>query len=565
MRHLSIRDFAIIDAVDIELGDGFTVLTGETGAGKSILVEALGLALGDRAESTVVRAGAQRAEIAASFDISRLEAVAAWLSEHDLDADDECDLRRVIGSEGRSRAWVNGHLLPLRSLRALGALLVDIHGQHEHQSLLRAGMQRRLVDFRAGNSEPRERTAAAFARWRTLQAELGRRDVDTRERQARIDLLRYEVGELEALRLGPGEAESLVAEHHRLAHIGELAAAAQTALQLVYEHEEHAAQLTLGRALATLQRLPVEDPRLAESCRLIGEAEIGASEAGHSLRRYLETLDADPGRQDEVERRLADLQALARKHRTNIESLCEHLEALRDELDGLTRDVRRREDLTSECAAAEADYRSIAAELSRSRATACLELSSAVTAAMRELGMPDGVFEAGMEPVSTPAAHGLDRIEFRVSINRGQPLQPLARVASGGELSRISLGLQVIAAEATSGTCMVFDEVDAGIGGGTAEIVGRRLRELGSHRQVLCVTHLPQVASQGHHHFRTSKHSDGRGTHTTLTPLEDAARVEELSRMLGGLAITARTRDHAREMIEQAQSAASAGHETPRK
>ncbi|MBA3563912.1 MAG: DNA repair protein RecN [Gammaproteobacteria bacterium] len=553
LSHLAIRDFAIIDAIDVELEPGLSVLTGETGAGKSILVGALGLALGDRAEASVVRHGAQRAEISASFDIPDLGEVADWLKKRDLDADGECNLRRVISADGRSRAYVNGQPLPLQSLRRLSSLLVDIHGQHEHQSLLRGPAQRRLVDHHAAHGGLLDRLGAAFDRWQTLKTELEGIADDTRERDAQLDLLRYQIGELEALRLAPGEAEMLIAEYRRLANASELAAAAQVALELVYENEEHAAQHMLGRALSALQRVQESDPRLAESCKLIGEAEIGANEAAESLRRYLDGLEADPGRLGEVERRLADLHTLARKHRTGIETLGERLEVLRDQLQRLTGDELRRDGLAAECEDALSAYRELARDVSRSRDAACRELNRLVTRSIRELGMPGGQFEAAIQAAPVATAHGLDHVEFQVSINPGQPLRPLAKVASGGELSRISLALQVIAAEAAAVPCMVFDEVDAGIGGGTAEIVGRRLRELGRRRQVLCVTHLPQVASQGQHHFRTSKLSAHGDIRTLLTALDQEARVEELSRMLGGVEITQRTRAHAQEMIEQAQ------------
>ncbi|MGH8495629.1 MAG: DNA repair protein RecN [Gammaproteobacteria bacterium] len=562
LSHLTIRDFAIIDAVDVELERGLTVLTGETGAGKSILIGALGLALGDRADASVVRHGARRAEIGAAFDVSELAQVSAWLRERDLDADGECTLRRVVSAEGRSRAYVNGQPLPLRSLRRLGSLLVDIHGQHEHQSLLRGAVQRRLVDHHAAHADLLARLAGAFEHWRTLEAEREGLDDDTHTREARLDLVRYQISELEALRLEPGEAESIAAEHRRLANAGELAAAVQIALDLIYENDEHAAQHSLGRAAAALERVQDADPRLAESCKLVRDAEIVASEAADSLRRYADGLEADPGRLAEVERRLGDLHALARKHRTDIEALGERLDALRDEALVLSSADERRAALAAGCAAAESAYRALAGELSDARRAACRDLDRLVSGAMRELGMPGGRFEATLEPSANAAAHGLDRIEFRVGINPGQPVQPLARVASGGELSRISLALQAIAAEAGTVPCMIFDEVDAGVGGRTAEIVGRRLRELGRRRQVLCVTHLPQVASQANHHLRTSKLSDPAGTTTVLEALDGKERIEELSRMLGGVEITKRTRAHAREMIEQAQADSGRAAET---
>ncbi|HUO81629.1 MAG TPA: DNA repair protein RecN [Gammaproteobacteria bacterium] len=556
LSRLAIRDFAIIDALELELGPGLTVLTGETGAGKSILVEALGLALGDRADASAVRHCAARAEIGAVFDIESRSAAAAWLRRHDLDEGDECTLRRVIGAEGRSRSWINGRPVTLRSLRRLGSLLVDIHGQQNHQSLVRPAVQRRIVDHHAGHGDRLARLEQAFTRWRSLAIEVERLERESTEREARIDLLRHQAGELDALRLAPGEHEALTAEHQRLAHAGELAQAAHRALELVYDHEEHAAQAALGRASSVLERALGLDPRLAETAALIREAEIAAGEAADRLRRYVEGLESDPARLDEIERRTAELHALARKHRVSVEELPARLVALREELERLEDHTLRRGRLSVEHAQAADAYRSLAAEISAARREACKELSTRVTAAMRELGMPGGAFTAIVESRQEAfAAHGVDRVEFLVAANPGQPAQSLGRTASGGELSRMSLAIEVMLTDATRMPTMIFDEVDAGIGGGTAEIVGRRLRELAAQRQVLCVTHLPQVASQAHHHLRTSKTTDGVSTRTRLERLAGDQRVEELARMLGGVRITARTRAHAQEMIEQAARA----------
>jgi DNA repair protein RecN (Recombination protein N) len=553
LSQLAIRDFAIIDAVDLDLEPGLTVLTGETGAGKSILVEALGLALGDRADASAVRHGAPRAEITAAFDIAPGSAAAAWLLRHELDENGECTLRRVINAEGRSRSRINGRPVTLRNLRRLGSLLVDIHGQQKHQSLVRPAVQRRIVDHHARHGNRLARLEQAFAHWRSITNEVEQLERESVDREARIDLLRYQAAELDAMRLAPGESEALAAEHRRLAHAGELARAAHLALELVYDHEEHAAQAVLGRALAALGRALDVDPRLAEPVALIREAEIAATESADRLRRYLEGLESDPARLEETEHRIADLETLARKHRVAVEALPARCAALHEELERLESRTLRRGRLATEHAQAADAYRSLASQVSGARRAACADLSARVTAAMRELGMPGGAFVAKVESGGENfSAHGMDSIEFLVTANPGQPAQPLGRTASGGELSRMSLAIEVIAAEATQVPAMIFDEVDAGIGGGTAEIVGRRLRELSALRQVLCVTHLPQVASQGHHHLRTEKITDGMNTRTRLERLGGEQRVEELARMLGGVRITARTRAHAQEMIEQA-------------
>jgi DNA repair protein RecN (Recombination protein N) len=547
---VSVRNFAIIDEVSLELGPGLTVLTGETGAGKSILVDALGLALGDRADASAVRHGAERAEISVSFDLAALPAVAGWLAEQALDADGECVLRRVIGAEGRSRAWINGAPTTLQMLRELGERLIDIHGQHEHQSLTRPATQRDLLDARLAEPALPAAVAAAWQDWRAAVAERARLEGADRDREQRLDLLRYQLRELEAFAPVAGEAEALGEEFSRLANAGRLAEGAGGALELVYEGESGAAHDAVGRAAELLGELAALDSRLAAPQRLLAEAEIALAEAASELRRYLGGLEMDPARLDAVQARLEGLKALAHKHQVAADDLPGRLAALAAEIEELEQAEIRLERAAERVAAAETAYRKAAGRLGQARAAAAQGFSEQVTALMHQLGMPGGRFVVSVThlPDGDGAAHGLDAVEFMVSANPGQPPAPVARVASGGELSRISLAIQVAAKSGAPVPVMVFDEVDSGVGGGVAEIVGRRLAELGERAQVLCVTHLPQVASQADHHLRVAKLTDGETTRTTLKALTEAEKVEELARMLGGVEITGTTRAHAREM-----------------
>ncbi|MFU8822548.1 MAG: DNA repair protein RecN, partial [Gammaproteobacteria bacterium] len=508
---VSVRNFAIIDEVSLELGPGLTVLTGETGAGKSILVDALGLVLGDRADATAVRHGADRAEITASFDLGGLPEVAAWLTEQALDADGECVLRRVIGAEGRSRAWINGAPTTLQMLRDLGERLVDIHGQHEHQSLMRPAAQRQLLDARLPDPGLVRAVAEAWQDWRAAVDERARLEAAGRDREQRLDLLRYQLRELEALAPVAGEAAELETEFSRLANAGKLAEGAGGALELIYEGETGAAHDAVARAAELLNDLAELDAGLADAQRLLAEAEIQLAEAATGLRRYLGGLEMDPARLDAVQARLEGLKSLAYKHQVPADGLPARLAALADEIEELEQAETRLGRAADKVSAAEGAYRRAAAQLSVARATAAEQLSEQVTALMHQLGMPGGRFLAAVEsdPEGPCAPHGLDAVEFRVSANPGQPPAPVARIASGGELSRISLAIQVAAKSAQAIPVMVFDEVDSGVGGGVAEIVGRRLAELGARTQVLCVTHLPQVASQARHHLRVVKLTDG--------------------------------------------------------
>jgi len=551
LTHLQIRDFAIIDAIELELRPGLTVLTGETGAGKSILVDALQLIAGGRAGAEVVRHGAERAEISATFELAKApRELRRWLDEQSIAGGDELIIRRVIGTDGRSRAYLNGQSVPVQQLREAGSILIDIHGQHEFQSLTRNVAQRELLDA-YGRLEPlTSQVGIAHRVWLELVNRTVELEGKGRDRDARLELLRYQVQELTALHLKDGEVAALAEERGRLANRGRLAEAAQTALNQLYQGEDGSAHAGVSRALQALRGLADVDPKLSTVLPFIEEAAIQIKEAARELEHYCDSLEVDTARQDEVERRLAGIEELARKHRIPANELPGRGAQLAAELESVERAELDLAVLRKELTAALDTYRTQAQQLSARRVTAGRALAKDITARMQTLGMSGGRFQVDVsqDERTEPAQHGLDQIELRVTANPGQPLRPLAKVASGGELSRLSLAVQVSCA-ARETRCMVFDEVDSGIGGAVAEIVGRELRSLGEQGQVLCVTHLPQVASQGHHHLRVAKLTDGRTTRTSLTELSEGDRIEELARMLGGIEVTSKARDHAREML----------------
>ncbi len=557
LTHAHIVDFAIIDSLELDFDQGMTVLTGETGAGKSILVDAMGLALGDRADAGWVRHGAERAEISIGFDLSDQPAVQAWLAEHELDDEaGECLVRRIITAEGRSKAWINGRSVPVQMLRELGERLVDIHGQHEHQSLMRRDAQRELLDAYGDHRDLLDKVGAAFREWRSVRDQLESLRQAQQDADHRRDLLRFQVSELETLQMTAEELPELVNERQRLAHAGRLAEGAQAALDAAYENDEASAYSLLSHAVEQLNQLTEFDAALVPIAETLNTALIHLQEGAEDLRDYAGKLEMDPERRDFVENRLAAIEQLARKHRVAAEELPALAIRLREELDNLEHSEERTAELEARLAALEKGYREAAEQLSKRRRETAARLAKGVTEVMQELGMPGGRFEIAVEADARDrfGALGMDQVEFLVSANPGQPPAPLARVASGGELSRISLAIQVIASDASDMPVMVFDEVDAGVGGGIAELIGRRMRALGRSRQVLCVTHLPQVASQAHHHFKVEKIAGRDSTRTTITRLEDGARIEELARMLGGMTITDTTREHAREMIAAADA-----------
>jgi DNA repair protein RecN (Recombination protein N) len=553
LRLLSVRNFAVVEALEVEFQAGFTVLTGETGAGKSILLDALSLLLGDRFETRQLRPGAERAEIAAEFDGDGSPGLRAWLAAQDLADDDPLLLRRVLDAQGRSRAYVNGHPATLAQLADIGERLIDLHGQHAHQSLGRPDAQRQLLDA-FGGVEPLARDVAAA--WRAWREAVERRDRGGREaaaRQVERDALAARHAELTALGATVDEWQTLSQAQSRLAHAATLLDAAATV-----EAELTEGDAALGARLAALAhrlgQAAQHDRALADIALLADEAKIRVDEAARSLRAYREHLDLDPGELARVEARLAAFHDLARKHRVRPEALPElagetgrrlaELAADAD-VDALTRGVEQ----------ARQAYDGLARELTARRKAAASALAKRVGAMMKELAMAGGRCEIALAAVDEPASFGAESVEFRVATHPKQPLGPLARVASGGELSRLALAIQVVLAEVGRVPTLIFDEVDVGIGGAVAATVGRMLHELGARRQVLCVTHLPQVAACADLHYRVTKIGKGDSVATELSRLNAAARVEELARMLGGHEITAKTRAHAGELLAQQRTA----------
>lgn len=548
MRSLSIRDFVIVDRMELEFHPGFTVLTGETGAGKSILVEALAAVLGERADPLLVRRGAARAEVSAEFAVPGSHALARWLAANELAADaGECVLRRVIEAEGRSRAFLNGRPVTLQQLREAAEFLVDIHGQHEHQSLLRPAAQRELLDAYGGLGPAAARVQALYRAWRERrEARLGL-ESGAAALAAERETLEWQVAELEALRLAPGEWPELVAEHGRLAHAAALIEAARAGVEALSEGD-HSGLAQLNAVVGRLASLAAHDARLREVLELLEPARIQLQEAVYQLRRYGERLELDPARLREVEQRLDAVHAAARKHRVEPEQLPARLEALRARLRELAEEadleaVRRLEEEARAACLGEARA------LSAGRAQAARALAAEVTRAMQKLALQGGRFEVVLQPLAEPAAHGLETVEFRVATHPGATPLPLARVASGGELSRLSLAVQSVTAEVAQVPTLVFDEVDAGIGGRVAAVVGRMLHELGRSRQVLCVTHLPQVAAAADHQWQVTKHTVDGQVLSRVTLLDHERRVEEIARMLAGARVTEATRRHAAEML----------------
>lgn len=556
LTHIQIRDFAIIDTVELELGAGLTVLTGETGAGKSILVDALLLASGGRAGAEVVRHGAERAEVTATFSLKGNGAAVAWFKEQDIDCDDECVLRRIVTSDGRSRAYVNGQSTAVQALRQLGETLLDVHGQMEYQSLTKRTAQRRLLDSHGNHDEMVKQVAGAWRQLKTLQEQRDAATAASQDRTARLELLRYHVAELAALDLKPGEVGELTAERQRVAQSGRLAQGVRETLQVLRDSDDGSAEQSLTRALTLTRQLAAFDARLNNIAQMLDESLIALRESVDEIGRYESALEADPARQEWLEQRLAAIETVARKHRIEpsvLHALTQNLQAELTHLEELTVTL---EGIEAQVANAKQQFLNAASKLSAARQIAAKNLSERIAALMQGLGMPGGRFaiDVRQRAVDDAAEHGLDEVEFLVSANPGQPPQPLAKVASGGELSRISLAVQVAAVASVQQPCLVFDEVDAGVGGGVAEIVGRQLRSLGdahpSRSQVLCVTHLPQVASQAHAHVRVAKLTDGKTTRTSLHTLTHSDRIEEIARMLGGIDITDKAREHAAEMLK---------------
>jgi DNA repair protein RecN (Recombination protein N) len=553
---LYVRHFAVVEEAEVAFGPGLTVVSGETGAGKSLLVDALMLLAGARADSGMVREGCDRAELTAEFQLSALPEARAWLEREELDDEGACQLRRVIRTEGSSRAWINGRPANASQLGELATLLVEIHGQHEHQALLSRSHQLDLLDAYAGNEEQVLQVRALATQWRELGARV-RKLSGGDDREQRLELLRHEVTELERWALPSTELTELEASHKRLANAGRLAEGAAGVVELLDGDSEFALRRALARAHGELGKLATIDPRLSSTLELLDNATIQLGEASDGLSRYAQDVDLDPERYAEVDTHLTRLHELARRHRMPVAELHERMGVMQTELAELEGAGDALDRLASERTRLERDYTKAAATLSQARLSAATRLGEEVSALMGELGMAGGRLVVELESTDSqePDAQGRERCELLVSANPGQPPRALRKVASGGELARISLAIEVATLGKDTIGCMVFDEVDTGIGGAVAEVVGQKLRALGAKRQVLCVTHLPQVAAQGHAHLRVSKHSDGDTTRTQIDKLDATGRRDELARMLGGVEISRETRAHAKQMLERAQNA----------
>lgn len=555
LTHLTVDNYAIAEHIEAEFTAGMTVLTGETGAGKSILLDALGLALGDRADASVVRTGAERADIHAAFDVSAIKEAKAWLETRDLLAGEECLLRRTITSEGRSRGYINGQPATLQDLKTIGELLIDIYSQHAHQSLLQRAQQRKLLDAFAGTETLAETVKTLAQQYQHGAEQLDRLSNQRDEVTARVQLLSYQVEELDKLDLGAEEIVALENERRALANGEQILRNSQHALALCREGEINVVNI-LNQALKSLgdldaKHLGSRQTGLMQAEDMLNSALIQVEEASHELQHYVDGFELDPQRLAEAEARLDAIYEIARKHRVQPQQLADLHAQLRAELDNVAGGGERIEQLQIELKALRANYAKQAGELSKRRQQAAQKLQKQIEKQLQALAMGGCRFTVALAQRETavPHAHGGEDIEFLISTNPGTPPQSLNRIASGGELSRISLAIQVVTAQTSAIPTLVFDEVDVGIGGATAEVVGNLLRELGSRGQVLCVTHQPQVASKGHQHFSVEKIAERKSVRTQLRRLGESEKIEEIARMLGGINVTEQSRAHAKEML----------------
>ncbi|WP_437887792.1 DNA repair protein RecN [Phytobacter sp. V91] len=550
LAQLTISNFAIVRELEIDFLSGMTAITGETGAGKSIAIDALGLCLGGRAEADMVRAGSARADLCARFALKDTPAAQRWLEANQLEDGRECLLRRVISSDGRSRGFINGTAVPLSQLRELGQLLIQIHGQHAHQLLVKSEHQKALLDGYAGEYALTLQMAERYRLWHQSCRELAQHQQQSQERAARAELLQYQLKELNEFNPQPGEFEQIDEEYKRLANSGQLLSTSQQALNLLADGEDANLQSQLYTARQMVTELAGMDTSLSGILNMLEEASIQISEASDELRHYCDRLDLDPNRLYELEQRISKQISLARKHHVSPELLPQYHQSLLDEQQQLDDQADSQETLKLAVDKHHKQALESATHLHTQRKIYAQELAQLITESMHMLSMPHGVFDIDVSfDEHTLTAEGADRIEFRVTTNPGQPLQAISKVASGGELSRIALAIQVITARKMETPALIFDEVDVGISGPTAAVVGKLLRQLGESTQVMCVTHLPQVAGCGHHHFYVSKETDGEMTETHMQPLDKRARLQELARLLGGSEVTRNTLANAKELL----------------
>lgn len=551
LNYLSIRHLAVIEQCEIEFKSGLSVLTGETGAGKSILLDALGLVLGERAHNSIIRDGCEEAEVSALFDLSQHPTVLAWLKAHDLEADNECIVRRCITSEGRSRAYLNGRAVPLAQCRELAEQLISIHGQHRHQGLLKKEHQRQLVDEFAHHADLITQVSELYSLYQQKLNELENVKAKTQS-QAELELLSYQLHELRDLDVKPNEIETLEAEHKKLTHAKEwIELCFNTSQQLKNESSSDVLS-TLHQSIQNLEQLRKHTNELDPCCDLMINARIQLEEAVTQLEDYHEKLYCDPKRLLEVEQRLDILHRMARKHQVSLGTLAEHTTQLEAELLTLTNADQHLTELERELKVAKQQYECSATKLSKSRRRAAKTLELKICEILHKLELPKARFEVDFTAKKQFSSSGLDEIDFMVSLNPGLALQPLRKIASGGELSRISLAIQVITAQKMVIPTLIFDEVDAGIGGKTAATVGELLKQLAQQAQILCVTHSPQIMAQANTHFKISKKQTQSHTTTQVKRLDSEEKIQELARMIGGAKLTESALHHAKEMLENA-------------
>lgn len=550
LQHIQVKNLVIVRELSLELAAGMTALTGETGAGKSILIDSLGLVLGNTVDKSMIRSGCDQAEISAEFDLSDAPETSQWLQDNALDSEDECIIRRILVRKGRSRAFINNRPVPASLLTELGEQLISIHGQHEHQLLMKSNAQRNLLDAYAGHDRLLSGMRESFRNYRLKEQQLQELQRQSMDRAQRLDYLQFQIDELRQLRLQPEELEELTGKQRQLANAEQLGSDLSTLL-LQLDDDEHGSQPGLARASVLLDRLAGLDEQLQPANELLDSARIQVEEAISLLREYASQLEANPQLLQEIDQRLGEIHELARKHRIRAEELPELLTRLLTEQNALENADITLAELEQEVRDLKKSSLSSAAKLSASRRKAAAKLGKTVSGSMQKLGMKGGEFSVLIQPLPEEklTVNGADQITFMVSANPGQPLAPLAKVASGGELSRISLAIQVATADCSAVPILIFDEVDVGIGGAVAETVGLLLQRLGTRNQVLCVTHLPQVAAQANQHLQVNKRTDGKTTETQILPLDQEQRIKEIARMLGGVAITEQTLAHAREMI----------------
>lgn len=549
---LYLRNFVIVREAELSLRDGMTAITGETGAGKSILIDALNLVLGGRTSSDIIRHGKDQSEIIASFDLTDCSDAIDWLKEQELDAEGDCVIRRILRRNGPSRGFINGRPVVMQQLRQLGDYLVDIHGQHEHQSLLRLDDQRKILDSIADHQDDMDKLANIYADILRCQQQLDQLRAMDDKGESQLELLRYQATELEQLGLQQDEISELEEEHRRLANASDLITGINENLYNLSNDGSTDVEQQLNHSISRLQQLERFDPGLKEINQILLNASIHIDEAVARLRQYTDQLDTNPQRLEWVNQRMGVIHDLSRKHRVNPSELPALLSSLQQQLDDLESAEQRIAELENQLEYHLAEYRKQANKVSRQRRKTAISLSQEVTSRMQKLGMEGGSFviEISGTDQDTPRRHGLDRIEYLVAANTGQVPQSLNKVASGGELSRIALALQVSVMEASSSPTLIFDEIDVGIGGRVAEIVGQQLATLGSIRQVLCITHLAQVAANAHHQILISKSGDP--VEAQIHTLKETQRVDEIARMMGGIEITEQTRAHAEEMLNHA-------------